>query len=81
MTDLLKPWPELSLWESLEQSLEEPFVTLSRKLETLHRTALFQSLPELMDGFQEAFAVEPTCWPSGAGGKNWPTSGNSGPWG
>lgn len=60
MTDLLKPWPELSLWESMEQSLEEPFVTLSRKLETLHRTALFQSLPELMDGFQEAFAVEPT---------------------
>ena len=60
LTDLLKPWPELSLWESLRQSLEEPFVTLSRKLEALHRTALFQSLPELMDDFQEAFAVEPT---------------------
>ena len=60
LTDLLKPWPELSLWESLQQSLEEPYSILAQKLEKLRLTAQFQSLPELMDRFQESFAVEPT---------------------
>lgn len=60
LTDLLKPWPELSLWESLQQSLEEPYSTLAQKLEKLRQIAQFQSLPELLDRFQESFAVEPT---------------------
>lgn len=60
LTDLLKPWPELSLWESLQQSLEEPYSILAQKLEKLRQIAQFQSLPELLDRFQESFAVEPT---------------------
>lgn len=61
ITDLLKEnWPELNLWESLQQSFEEPLLTLSRQLKKLKDMADTLSLPELLDAIQETFGVEPT---------------------
>ena len=61
ITDLLKEnWPELNLWESLQQSVEPSLEALSRQLKKLKDMADTLSLPELLDAIQETFAVEPT---------------------
>lgn len=60
ITKLLRQWPELDLWDCLQQSLEEPYVTLGRTLTELRQTADYLSLPELFTAMEKAFAIEPT---------------------
>ena len=60
ITAVLKQWPDLDLWDALQQSLEEPLVTLGRTLTELRQTAAYLSLPELFTALEQAFAIEPT---------------------
>ena len=61
ITDLaLNHWPELGLWKSLGESMEQPLQALGEKLTRLQQLADNLSLPELLDAIQEAFALEPT---------------------
>ncbi len=60
ITKLRQQWPDLTLWQALQQSLEEPCVTVAAKLTWLAQTAAYLSLPELFTAMEQAFAIEPT---------------------
>lgn len=61
ITDLvMEHWPELGLWKSVQENMEDPLRTVRDKLEALRKLADQGSLPELFDAIQEAFALEPT---------------------
>lgn len=60
ITKLIQQWPDVPLWQALQQALDEPCVAVSRKLTMLSQTAAYLSLPELFTAMEQAFAIEPT---------------------
>ena len=57
--ELVKDYPELTLWEALQQALEPRQVKLAASLHTLRQMALYQSLPEFFDCLNQEFQAEP----------------------